>query len=123
MRKVLISCVALFLALSCSKISSPTEPVLGTGKLVTTVYEATSHAGIANVTVEIRQVETGPVVVTATTNTSGVSEIAVPAGAYWIRVVPPVGYSFAGGRADLLGTQLTIGAGGTAGITIPLSKM
>lgn len=123
MKKLLIPCVALLLVLSCSKMSTPTEPVLGTGKLIATVTDAASHAGIANVTVEVRHSETSPVFMTGMTNASGVSELTVPAGSYWVRIVPPAGYGFAGGRADLAGAQVPIDAGGTAAVTVPLSRL
>lgn len=123
MKKLLISSVALLLVLSCSKMSTPTEPVLGTGKLIATVTDAASHAGIPNVTVEVRHTETGPLFMTGMTNASGVSELTVPAGSYWVRVVPPAGYGFAGGKADLAGAQVPIDAGGTAGISVPLSRL
>ena len=123
MKKLLISCIALLLILSCSKMSTPTEPVLGSGKLIATVTDAASHAGIPNVTVEVRHTETSPVFMTGMTNAAGVSELTLPAGSYWVRVVPPAGYGFAGGKADLAGAQVPIGAGGTAGVTVPLSRL
>ena len=123
MKKLLISCIALLLILSCSKMSTPTEPVLGTGRLIATVTDASSHAGIPDVTVEVRHTETGPVFMTGMTNAAGVSELTVPAGSYWVRVVPPAGYGFAGGKADFAGAQVPIGAGATAGVTVPLSRL
>ncbi|HEY8181758.1 MAG TPA: hypothetical protein VII32_05925 [Thermoanaerobaculia bacterium] len=104
-------------------MSTPTEPFLGTGRLVTTVLDAASQAGLANVTVELRHDLSGPVVMTATTNASGISDITLPAGGYWVRVVPPAGYSFAGGRAELGGVQLFIGSGGMGAVTVPLSRL
>ena len=123
MKQLLISSVALLLVVSCSKMSTPTEPVLGTGKLIATVTDAASHAGIPNVTVEVRHTETGPLFMTGVTNASGVLELMVPAGTYWVRIVPPAGYGFADGKADFAGAQLPVNAGGASGISIPLSRL
>ena len=122
MKKGLTFC-ALLLAVSCSKMSSPTEPFLGTATLIITVRDAATGAGIANAAVEVRRDSAGPIVATGTTNSSGISEITLPAGSCWVRVVPPAGYSFAGGRAELLGSQLFIGSGGTGAVTVSLSKL
>jgi len=72
--------------------------------------------------VEIRRVDSGALVSTATTNASGISEIAVSAGAYSVRILPATGYSVAGDRAEL-DSHITVGAGGTAGVTVALSKL
>lgn len=122
MKRALICCTALLIVLSCSRMSSPTEPVTGTGKLVVTVHEDGSSVGIGNVTIEIRQEENGPIVMTGMTSASGVFEIFLPARTYWVRVVPPAGYSFAAGKAELLGNSIPVAAGGTSGITLSLSR-
>ena len=123
MKRALISFAALLFVLSCSRMSTPTEPITGTGKLIVTVHEGNTSSGLANVTVEVRHEETGPIVMTAMTNNAGVAELVLPARTYWVRVVPPAGYAFADGKADLLGASIPIAAGGTAGITLSLSKL
>ena len=120
MKKALICSFALLTVIACSKGTSPTEP-LGTGTLITTVLDAKSNAGISNVTVELRRDVNAPLVMTATTNSAGVSEIAVPAGNWSVHVVPPAGYSY-GGAAELTGSSLTIGAGGIGAVTVRLTK-
>jgi hypothetical protein len=121
MKRVLISWAALLVVVSCSEVSLPTEPTVTTGKVIATVRDSATGAGIANVTVEVRRSETGPLAFNGTTNASGIAEIVVPPGGYWVYVVPPAGYSY-GGFTEAKSVQLGVGAGRVAGLTVTLSK-
>src|SRR5215467_197840 len=98
MKRAMISCVVLLTLAACSKMSTPTEATLGTGTVTATVVDASTHAGVANATLEVRRSEDGPLAASAMTNSAGFAEVRVPAGSYFVRVVPPLGYSYAGGR-------------------------
>jgi hypothetical protein len=120
MKRVLLSCVALLVVASCSEDSSPTAPIVSTGKLIVMVIESGTNAGIANATIELRKTEDGPVVISGKTNALGVFEIAVQPGAYWTSVVPPAGYSYSGPVPQA--RLLTFTPGQTAGMTVLLAK-
>jgi hypothetical protein len=119
MKRALLPFVFL-IAVSCSKGSSPTEPAVSMGKLVTTVTEST--AGVANATIEVRQTQDGAVVASAMTNGSGVSELPLPTGSYWVRVIPPSGYAFVTVSPDLTRGPVPVGQSG-AEIRVVLAKM
>jgi hypothetical protein len=110
----------VLIAVSCSKGSSPTEPAVTMGKLVTTVTEASG--GVANVMVEVRQTQDGPLVASAMTNASGMSELELQTGSYWVRVIPPSGYAFVTVSPDLTRGQVPVGQNG-AEIRVVLAKM
>jgi len=116
MRKTLMSFTALLIVVACSKMSSPTEPrSTASGSLAVTVADLSSKSGISNVTVEIRESPTGPVVLTATTDSSGAVKFNLPAGSYWIHVVEPPGYK----PAIAINSMVTTNA--TTILTITLS--
>jgi hypothetical protein len=117
MRRLVVFSI-LLLAAACSKLSTPTEPILGSGTLTATAVDVGSNAGIAGVAVEVRRADTDPLVATLTTDASGAAQVVVPAGAYRLRIVPPNGFAV---RA-VANSEVMIVSGGTAGITVILSK-
>jgi hypothetical protein len=121
MKRVLLCCVALLTIVSCSKYDSPTAPAPGRGQLTVTVVDAATKAGIANVTIEVRQTSGGPVLYTAVTNASGVAGLTVPAGSYWVSAVAPPGYSSGAVTTDAR-MQLTVVAGESVAVTISIPK-
>lgn len=108
----------LLLLAACSKMSTPTEPIRGSGTLTATAVDGGSNTGIAGVTVEVRRADTDALVATLTTDASGTAKVVVPAGAYTLRIVPPNGFAV---RA-VANSEVRIVTDGTAAITVILSK-
>ena len=106
----------------CSKSVLPTDP-LRSGKLVITVRETSTGAGFSGVLIEVRQNQNGPVLVNGQTTDTGLSEIAVPAGAYYVHPVAPTGYRFGDGPAEFLGASVSVGSGGTATVAVSIARI
>ncbi len=108
----------ILLVFACSK-SSPTEPTLGAW-IKANVREATTHEGIAGAVIEAGK-EDGPAVLyTGTTDANGAATIAVSPGGYWIRVLPPTGYTYSPFSMPTVHTSA--GEGGTMGLVIEMRR-